>query len=210
MRVPEAPHIAAPFVLAGLLACGDAQPEPDGDAVYLVAMAQESADAAGLVCDGIPSPALRGECAFFAAREQGHPEGLFLCPDGDWGRLCRFELYDRGGLIGEEARAACAGLGDIEDQCRSHALQRELEALAETEPPWDVSVFADYGIEEDAVVLAALHAATGEPCLESSEACGLVDDVLATWAGEDRGLDKRLGAWRMRQRPRWERRFPAR
>ena len=193
-----------------LLGCGgESRPQPD--AVYLLALGQELPDTQGLVCEDIPTPARRGECLFFAAREQGWPEGEYLCPvEGPWAEICRFELVDQGGLVGEEARRACAGTGAFEPQCRAHALQRELELLARTEPPWDTAgLFAAWGIEEDPVVLAALHAASGEPCPEGPS-CELVDVVLASWSGEQNEVSDRLGAWRMRERPRWMRAFPPR
>lgn len=194
-----------------LLGCATEAPvEPNADALYLRALGQESADAAGLICGDAPAGAVRGECLLFAARELGHPDGLLLCEDGVWGDICRFELADQGALVGDAAREACSRTGDFEAQCRQHALQRELEALASTAPPWNTgAVFAAYGRDEDPLFLAALHAASGEPCRDG-DACELVDAVLGSWAGTDPSLDDQLGTWRMRERPRWTRQFPPR
>lgn len=192
-----------------LLACGASEPPaPYPDAQYLAAMGQELPDAAGLICEDIGAGPRRGECFFFAAREAGWPEGLFLCDEGTWSDLCRFELIDHGGLIGDEAREQCASTGDFEASCRAHALQRDLEAHGQAGPPWHTeAIFAAWGVPFDPTFEAALHAATGEPCVDH---CELVETILLSWSGETTAVDDDLGRWRMRERPRWMREHPPR
>lgn len=93
----------------------------------------EDPDDAGLTCQGIGDPGLRGECqAQNAARDAagGHPkrasEACEAIADPLWRDECWFLVSDSAELIGDDAIDTCRRAGRFRGNCLGHAIGREV------------------------------------------------------------------------------------
>ena len=119
------------WLLGVMLGCS----APDDGALYRQAAALPPAQAAAS-CDRISDAALQGECLSFAATaavDQGETAlAATVCAQASaafWREECAFMIADRRGRRRAAAVRDCAPAGRFEDDCLSHALERDLESL---------------------------------------------------------------------------------
>ncbi len=153
-------HYLLPW-LAGLLPGCIA---PDAGALYRDAVALPPGEAAEH-CARIDAEALSGECMTFAAAgalksgDDALAEGICAKIRAElWRDECRFLLADRRKHLRGEAAADCAMTGRFQDDCLSHALERDYKKLpgAVRRPGAEAALLAE-------LVDMADHYGTGEP-----------------------------------------------
>lgn len=135
----------------------------DDGALYREAVGL-SPDQASEVCLQIDSASLQGECLSFtatAAIDQGsEAQASAICArarEAFWQEECAFMVADRRGRSRAGAVSDCAAAGRFEDDCLSHALERDLEGLpaAARAPGGESLLFAE-------LLDMAEHYSTGE------------------------------------------------
>ena len=117
-----------------LLACTlEESPEIRDRESYLLSL---HGDSDGLqACNAIQDSTLQGECLLFLAAQSNL--GLDACDfarERLWREACYFEVVDKRGLSGAEAKRICQQTGRFQARCMYHILQREEKELMQRFP----------------------------------------------------------------------------